>query len=122
MPLRQRLGIAWIFGAGALTAWIAALLLPLTIEAWISPLTASLTTRIFFTIGSAAFLFQAGVAYRHALAPTRRVGVFAAYVLATIVFYGYLRVALVRLAHIHEFAGRTEWRVTPRTREARRAA
>jgi len=122
MPLRQRLGIAWIFGAGALTAWIAALLLPLTIEAWISPLTASLATRILFTIGSATFLFQAGVAYRHALPPTRRVGVFAAYVLATIVFYGYLRVALVRLAHIHEFAGRTEWRVTPRTREARRAA
>jgi len=122
MPLRQRLGIAWIFGAGALTAWIAALLLPLTIEAWISPLTASLATRIFFTIGSFAFLFQAGVAYRHALPPTRRLGVFGAYVLATIFFYGYLRVALVRLAHIHEFAGRTEWRVTPRAREARRAA
>jgi cellulose synthase/poly-beta-1,6-N-acetylglucosamine synthase-like glycosyltransferase len=122
MPLRQRLGIAWIFGAGALTAWIAALLLPLTIEAWISPLTASLATRIFFTIGSGAFLFQAGVAYRHALPPTRRPAVFGAYVLATIVFYGYLRVALVRLAHIHEFAGRTEWRVTPRARTARRAA
>jgi cellulose synthase/poly-beta-1,6-N-acetylglucosamine synthase-like glycosyltransferase len=122
VPMRQRLGVAWIFGAGALTAWIAALLLPLTIEAWISPLTASLATRVFFTIGSVAFLFQAGVAYRHALPPTRRVGVFGAYVLATIFFYGYLRVALVRLAHIHEFAGRTEWRVTPRAREARRAA
>jgi cellulose synthase/poly-beta-1,6-N-acetylglucosamine synthase-like glycosyltransferase len=122
VPLRQRFGVAWIFGAGALTAWIAALLLPLTIEAWISPLTASLPTRIFFTIGSFAFLFQAGVAYRHALPPTRRPAVFGAYVLATIVFYGYLRVALVRLAHIHEFAGRSEWRVTPRAREARRAA
>src|SRR6202008_5033525 len=76
MPVRQRLGIAWIFGGGALTAWIAALLLPLPIEAWISPIPASLATRIFFTIGSFAFLFQAGVAYRHALPPTRRVRVF----------------------------------------------
>src|SRR5436305_14735497 len=113
MTLRQRLGVAWIFGAGALTAWIAALLLPLTIEAWISPITASMATRILFTIGSAAFLFQAGVAYRHALPPTRRIGVFAADVLATIAFYRHLRAALVRPAPLRQFAGRTEWPVRP---------
>ena len=98
------------------------MLLPLTVESWINPAAVSPISRALFFIGSFAFGFQALVAYRHALPKTKRARVFVPYAIMTIAFYGYLRVALVRLAHIHEFAGRTEWRVTPRAPSRAEAA
>src|ERR1019366_326063 len=56
-------------------------------------------------------------AFRKAVPGTLRPRVFATYIAANLVFYAYIRVALTRLGHIHEFAGRTEWFVTPRTTE-----
>lgn len=66
------------------------------------------------TLGTVAFLMHTAVAYRHAPVGGRKLAGFAMYVVASVVFYAQMRVALVRLGHIHELLGRTEWRVTPR--------
>jgi len=115
--LRQRLGAVWVFGVGTVMAWIGAFVLPFSIAGWISSGHSS-TPRIasiLFAFGTAVFLVQIAVAYRHALPDSRRLRVFGAYIVANLIFYAYLRVALVRLSHLHELAGMNEWRVTPRT-------
>jgi hypothetical protein len=105
-------------------AWIGALVLPLSIDGWIShghratsPITGAL-----FAFGTVAFVVQIAVAYGHALPESRRPSVFASYVVANLVFYAYLRVALVRLSHLHELIGLNQWRVTPRARPEGRAS
>jgi cellulose synthase/poly-beta-1,6-N-acetylglucosamine synthase-like glycosyltransferase len=115
--LRQRLGAVWVFGVGTVMAWIGAFVLPFSIAGWIGSGHSS-TPRIasiLFAFGTAVFLVQIAVAYRHALPDSRRLRVFGAYIVANLIFYAYLRVALVRLSHLHELAGMNEWRVTPRT-------
>jgi len=123
ISIRQRLGAAWVFGFGTLMAWVGALVLPLSLAGWISHehTATSPITSALFAFGTVAFVVQIAVAYRHALPDSRRPSVFASYVIANIVFYGYLRVALVRLSHLHELMGLNRWRVTPRARsESRR--
>lgn len=114
--LRQRLGVVWMFGVGIVMAWIGAFVLPLSIAGWISsgPSSTPKIAGILFAFGTVVFLVQIAVAYRHALPDSRRASVFVAYILANLLFYAYLRVALVRLSHLHELAGLNEWRVTPR--------
>jgi cellulose synthase/poly-beta-1,6-N-acetylglucosamine synthase-like glycosyltransferase len=114
---RQRLGASWGFGAGSILPWVGAIPLPLTVYGWIaSPSSAWQTVAgPLYVAGTVSFVAYAGVAYLHALPAGRRPQVFAVFVLANFLFYAHLRVALVRLGHLHELAGRTEWRVTPRT-------
>lgn len=116
--MRHRLGMAWVFGFGTFMAWIGALLLPLSLVGLISSkhTPASLVTSVLFGFGTLAYLVQIAVAYSHALPESRRPSAFASYVIANIVFYGYLRVALVRLSHVHELIGISRWCVTPRAR------
>jgi hypothetical protein len=68
-----------------------------------------------YTVGTVSFVAYAGVAYLHARPEARRPSVFGAFLAANFLFYAHLRVALVRLGHLHELAGATEWRVTPRS-------
>jgi hypothetical protein len=62
-----------------------------------------------------SFLAYFGVAYRHALPGTRRPWIFGVFLVANLLFYAHLRLAVVRLGHLYELAGQTEWRVTPRS-------
>src|SRR5438445_6109730 len=91
--MRQRLGVAWVFGVGTIMAWIGSLVLPLSLAGWMSSGRSStpLMVSVLFAFGTIAFLVQVAVAYGHALPASRRPSVFAAYVLANIVFYAYLR-------------------------------
>jgi hypothetical protein len=118
ISVRQRLGVAWVFGFGTLMAWIGALVLPLSIAGWISHEHAATSpiTSALFAFGTVAYVVQLAVAYGHASPETRRPSVFASYAVANLVFYAYLRVALVRLSHLHELIGLNQWRVTPRAR------
>lgn len=113
---RQRAGAGWLFGFGVIAPWLASLTLPFMVfnvvagsaspwRGWIGALV---------TLGTVAFLMHTAVAYRHASVGGRKLAGFAMYVVASVVFYAQMRVALVRLGHIHELLGRTEWRVTPR--------
>jgi cellulose synthase/poly-beta-1,6-N-acetylglucosamine synthase-like glycosyltransferase len=123
MSLRQRLGVAWVFGFGTVMAWIGALVLPLSLAGWFSHehTATSPITSALFAFGTLAFIAQIAVAYGHALPESRRPSVFASYVVANLVFYAYLRVALVRLSHLHEMVGMNQWRVTPRARPKSRS-
>jgi cellulose synthase/poly-beta-1,6-N-acetylglucosamine synthase-like glycosyltransferase len=113
---RKRLGVAWCFGMGAVLPWISALTLPLALYGWISGAPSVMTPVLgpLLSIGTVSFMAYMVVAYRHALPAARRPWVFGAYLVANFVFYAHLRVALVRLGHVYELAGQTEWRVTPR--------
>ncbi len=113
---RQRLGAGWLFGATVIMPWLAVFGLPFMIlNALVSPSSqGSGLMRIFATLGTVSFILHTGIAYRHAVASTRRPLAFGMYVVANLVFYAHLRVALNRLGHVHEMAGRKEWRVTPR--------
>jgi cellulose synthase/poly-beta-1,6-N-acetylglucosamine synthase-like glycosyltransferase len=117
LAMRQRAGAAWLFGVGPVVSWIGALVLPLSVYGWLdhdAPPTPTVVS-FLFAFGTAAYLIQIAVAYRHALPEARRPSIFGAYVIANVFFYAYLRVALVRLSHVHELAGRSVWRVTPRS-------
>jgi cellulose synthase/poly-beta-1,6-N-acetylglucosamine synthase-like glycosyltransferase len=113
---RKRLGVAWCFGMGSVLPWISALTVPLAIYGSVSGTSAvwKPLAGVLVAVGTMSFLAYLAVAYRHALPAARQPWVFGAFLLANFTFYGHLRVALVRLGHLHEFAGRTEWRVTPR--------
>lgn len=117
LPGRVRFGIFWLFGLGTILPWVAAVGVPLTIHGWldhdVSPL--SRIIAVLFMFGSGSFILHVSVAFRHSVARPRRLLFFGTYIAANFVFYAYLRVALVRLAHLHEVAGRFEWRVTPRS-------
>ncbi len=113
---RQRAGTVWLFGFGVIVPWLAALTLPFMIfnltvgpssqwRPWIGA---------FVTIGTVAFLAHTTVAYHHSAPADRKLLKFVLYVVANIVVYAQLRVAIVRLGHLHHLLGRTEWRVTPR--------
>jgi len=119
LTVRKRLGVFWLWGWGTILPWIGALSLPLTLHGWFhqdrSPYSGAIRDILLFS--TVAFLIHVGVAYRTAVSARRRL-VFAAYVLANVIFYGYLRVALSRLGHLHELAGRTAWMVTPRAAAA----
>jgi cellulose synthase/poly-beta-1,6-N-acetylglucosamine synthase-like glycosyltransferase len=121
---RQRVGAAWLFGVGTVLPWIGAFTLPLTIHGWIwgDNSTWRPVVGLLFMFGTVAFVAHAAVAYKHALPGARRPQVFGSYLIANLIFYSYLRVALVRLAHLHELAGKTEWRVTPRSLATRPTA
>jgi len=118
IALRSRLGAVWLFGVGTIMAWIGALVLPMTIDGWIrsdSSIHRSPIVGLLFAFGTAAFLVQVAVAYHHALPRSRRPRVFLTYLAANLIFYAYLRIALVRLSHVHELYGRSVWHVTPRS-------
>jgi cellulose synthase/poly-beta-1,6-N-acetylglucosamine synthase-like glycosyltransferase len=114
---RQRLGATWAFGVGTVMPWVGAIPLPLALysstfgqtPAW------QAVARPLYALLTVSFMTYAGVAYLHALPASRRLRAFAAFAVANFAFYAHLRVALVRLGHLHELAGRTEWRVTPRS-------
>lgn len=117
---RQRAGTVWLFGFGVIVPWLAALTLPFMIfNAAVGP---SSQWRpwigAFVTVGTVAFLTHTAVAYRHSAPADRKLLKFALYVVANIVVYAQLRVAIVRLGHLHHLLGRTEWRVTPRVLSA----
>ena len=115
--MRQRLGAGWLFGAGVVLPWLAAFTLPfMLLNTFVSPPSRfGGFVRIFVTVGTVAFIAHTAVAYRHATAASRRPLAFVVYIAANMVFYGYLRVAINRLGHLHELAGQTRWRVTPRS-------
>ena len=114
---RRRIGVFWLWGWGTVLPWIGVLSIPLTIHGWlhhdVSPWSRIIGYILLF--GTVSFIVHVGVAFRKAVPGTLRPRVFATYIAANLVFYAYIRVALTRLGHIHEFAGRTEWFVTPRT-------
>jgi cellulose synthase/poly-beta-1,6-N-acetylglucosamine synthase-like glycosyltransferase len=113
----QRIGAAWSFGAGSVLPWVGALPLPITLYDWIFGVRSAWAPIVgpLYAVGTISILVYAGVAYLHASPIARRPTVFATFLVANFLFYAHLRVALVRLGHLHEFVGRTEWRVTPRT-------
>jgi cellulose synthase/poly-beta-1,6-N-acetylglucosamine synthase-like glycosyltransferase len=119
ITVRKRLGVFWLWGWGTVLPWIGTLSIPLTLHGWfhhdVSPWSRMIGYILLF--GTASFVVHVGVAYRKTVAGTRRRLVFVTYIAANLVFYAYLRVALARLGHIHEFAGCTEWYVTPRVSE-----
>lgn len=116
ISLRKRIGVFWLWGWGTILPWIGTLSIPLTIHGWlhhdVSPWSRLIGYILLF--GTVSFLVHVGVAYRKAVHGNRGPFVFGSYIAANLVFYAYLRVAIARLGHIHEFAGRTEWFVTPR--------
>ena len=114
---RRRVGVFWLWGWGTILPWIGTLSIPITIHGWLrhDPSRWSRLIGYILLFGTVSFLLHVGVAFRKAVTGRGQARVFAAYIAANIVFYGYIRVALTRLGHIHEFAGRTEWFVTPRT-------
>ena len=119
ISLRRRIGVFWLWGWGTVLPWIGVLSIPLTIHGWlhhdVSPWSKIIGYILLF--GTVSFIVHVGVAFRKAVPGTLRPRVFATYIAANLVFYAYIRVALTRLGHIHQFAGRTEWFVTPRTTE-----
>jgi hypothetical protein len=97
--------------------WIGAIPLPLALYGWIYGATPVWHTVAgpLYALATVSLVVYGGVAYLHAVPASRRLRSFAAFAVANFVFYAHLRVALVRLGHLHELAGRTEWRVTPRS-------
>jgi hypothetical protein len=114
---RKRLGVAWCFGMGSALPWISAFTLPLALYGWVSgqPTVWSPVLGALLGFGTVSLVAYVGVAYRHALPAARAPWVFGAFLLANFAFYAHLRLALVRLGHVYEYAGQTEWRVTPRS-------
>lgn len=66
-------------------------------------------------LGTVSFVAYLGVAFRHALPGTCRPWVFGVFLAANLVFYAHLRLAVVRFGHLHDLAGQTDRRVTPRS-------
>lgn len=114
---RERLGAWWLFRAGLVMPWLATLTLPFTVVKLIAapPSPFRGTVGLLVTLGVVAFVAHTGVALLRCPRGTRGPAAFVCYALASLVFYGHLRVAVVRLGHLHELAGLWEWRPTPRT-------
>lgn len=113
---RTRFGAGWTLGVGSIAPWVGALVMPLMIDGWFGAGSGVQgIVRPLVAFGTAGFLFQVAISFRHAVPAGRKAFLFVGYALANAVFYAYLRTSLVRLAHVHEFVGRDVWRVTPRT-------
>lgn len=114
---RQKAGAGWLFGFGVAMPWLATFTLPFmafnAATGGTSPWRPEIGALV--SLGTVSFVSYTLVAYRHAQPGARRLRVFGLFVLANLIFYAHLRVALVRLGHLHEWAGKTEWRVTPRS-------
>ncbi|MBA2283051.1 MAG: glycosyltransferase family 2 protein [Acidimicrobiia bacterium] len=134
--VRSRIGSAWLFGTAAVMPWIGALTIPVSIQHFLFPSNASSVREniglfgqyaatlpaerspfigYLVTFGMISFLTQAAVAFRHALPGSRRLWIFAPYVVASAICFSHLRTACARLSHVRELSGQADWKVTPRT-------